>query len=220
MISPPLQTIDPRTICLAIPCHTGRVDVLCANGVCNVIGTGRLANQPLWQYGGSDVRAVRNSIAHQFLNRTTAEWLVMIDDDIGFSVRDWDYLFEDEAGERAVVAEYLQKTAERRIAHFGLGFCRVHRSVFEALEQLTGEDGTPWVKQGMYCGQLLWDYYCNGVNAAGEYRGEDHGFWTLVRLADVQLRVERRTNLVHSGRGEWRYDAQELATVADDSGAN
>jgi hypothetical protein len=206
-----IQTIDPRTICLAIPCKTGLVDVMCMRGVCNLIGSGRLGNQPLFKYGGSNIGAVRNSIAHVFETQTQCEWLMMLDDDVGFSIEDWDLLFEDQAGELAVCAEYLQKIdGASTPAVFGLGFARVHRHVFERLRELTTDDGTPWVRQGIYAGTLMWDYFPQGVNAAGEYRQEDHGFWSLVHTAGVSVRMERRSHLKHSGRSTWTYDAAML----------
>jgi hypothetical protein len=215
-----IQTVDPRDICLAIPCKTGLIDVMCMRGVCNVIGTGRLGNQPLFEYGGSNVGAVRNRIADVFLNKTECNWLVMLDDDIGFTHEDWDLLFEDEGGELAVCAEYLQKIDGARIpAVFGLGFARVHRRVFELLTELTTSDGTPWVRQGIYAGTLLWDFFPQGVNAAGEYRQEDHGFWSLVHTAAVSIRMERRTRLQHSGRSTWRYDAATVDMPPHELGA-
>jgi hypothetical protein len=209
---PPLQTVDPRSICLSTPCKTGQLDVLHHVGVCNVIGTGRVANQPLIQFGGSNVGSVRNLIAHEFMTVTECEWLVMVDDDVGFRVTDWDYLFEDQAGELAVCAEYLQKIDGQKIpATFGLGFARVHRRVFELIQELQTHDGQPWCRQGIFAGKLLWDYFPQGVTASGEYRQEDHGFWSLVRLTGVSVRYERRTHLAHSGRSTWHYDADELA---------
>lgn len=216
-----LQQVDPRTICVAIPSKMSALDVMCVKGLCNVIGTGRLANQPMLLYGGSNIGAVRNMIAHQFMSKSDLEWLVMIDDDIGFGLEDWDLLWEDHGGELAVVAEYLQKIdGERRVAHFGCGFCRVHRRVFELLTQLTGHDGAPWVSQGIYSGVLLWEYFPQGVNAAGEYRQEDHGFWQLVRATEVPVRIETRTRLIHSGRSSWIYDhAQIQADLCELGGA-
>jgi hypothetical protein len=215
----PTQTTDPREIVVAVPCHTGRIDVLTANGLCNIIGTGRIANQPLWNYGGSNVGAVRNDILHTFLTLSDCQWLMMIDDDIGFTVDDWDLLWEDQAGELAVCAEYLQKIdGEKVAAQFGLGFARVHRTVFERLMAMTLEDGTPFLRQGYYAGKLLWEFFPQGVTVAGEYRQEDHGFWQLVRIAQVSVRIERRCKLAHSGRSTWRYDADELAAAdADES---
>ncbi len=205
------QTVDPREIVVAVPCHTGRIDVLTANGLCNIIGTGRVANQPLWNYGGSNVGAVRNMVAHSFLEKSPCQWLMLVDDDIGFTVQDWDLLWEDQAGEAAVCAEYLQKIDGQQVpAHFGLGFARVHRSVFESMIQLALEDGTPYLRQGYYAGVLLWEFFPQGVTAAGEYRQEDHGFWQLCRMAGVNVRVERRTKLKHSGRSTWTYDAEVL----------
>lgn len=213
-----LQKVDPRDICLAIPVHTGRIDVLTVNGVCNIIGTGRLANQPMFQYGGSNIGAVRASIAHEFLNRTACQWLMMLDDDVGFNVADWDVLWEDVAGEKAVCAEYLQKIdGQRVVAHFGLGFARIHRDVFLQMTELSTDDGQPWVRQGYYSGRLMWDFFPQGVASDGSYRQEDHGFWQLVRLTGLGVRVERRAHLTHNGRSSWRYDAGELAS--DDDGA-
>jgi len=214
-----IQTVDPRDICLAIPCKTGLVDVMCMRGVCNIIGTGRLANQPLFKFGGSNVGAVRNTIADWFLNKTQCNWLVMVDDDIGFTLADWDLLFEDEAGELAVCAEYLQKIDGAQVpAVFGLGFARVHRRVFELLIELTTSDGTPWVRQGIYAGSLVWDFFPQGVNVAGEYRQEDHGFWSLVHTAEVSIRMERRTHLQHSGRSTWTYDAATVDVPSHELG--
>lgn len=218
MIAPPaLQTVDPKTIILSTPCKTGLLDVLHHVGVCNVIGTGRVANQPLIQFGGSNIQSVRNLLVHEFMTRTTAEWLVMVDDDVGFRVTDWDYLWEDHAGELAVCAEYLQKIDGRKVpASFGLGFARVHRRVFELIQELTTNDGQAWARQGIFAGKLLWDYFPQGVTASGELRQEDHAFWELVRLTGVGVRVERRTRLAHSGRSTWHYDEAELDQAAAD----
>lgn len=210
----PLQAVDPRQIIIAVPCHSGRVDVLTANGLCNIIGTGRCANQPMWNYGGSNVAAVRNCIAHSFLNNATAEWLMFLDDDIGFTVQDWDLLWEDHGEDLAVCAEYLQKIDGQTVpARLGLGFARVHRSVFQILTELSMENGTPFLRQGYYSGKLMWDFFPQGVTASGEYRQEDHGFWFLCKLASISVRMETRTKLAHSGRSTWRYDASTLEHV-------
>jgi hypothetical protein len=196
------------------------MDVLTTNGLCNIIGTGRIANQPMFQFGGSNVGAVRNTIAHKFLNETRCSWLMMVDDDIGFTVTDWDALWDPDHAALAVCAEYLQKIdGQRVVAQMGLGFARVHRGVFESLTELTTSEGTPWLRQGYYAGSLMWDFFPQGVTAEGTYRQEDHGFWMLVRLADVPVTVERRTRLAHSGRSTWRYDADELRTLEDDDRA-
>ncbi len=215
-----LQKVDPRQIVLAMPCKTGQNDVMTTRGLCNVIGSGRLANQPLFNYGGSNVAAVRNKIAHEFLTRTSAEWLMMLDDDIGFTLDDWDYLWEDQHSELAVCAEYLQKIDGQQVpALFGLGFCRVHREVFERLIKLTDSTGQAWVRQGIYAGTLMYDFFPQGVNSAGEYRQEDHGFWTLVHLTQAPVRLERRGHLLHSGRSTWRYDSGALTKHVEDESA-
>jgi hypothetical protein len=217
---PKLQTVDPRDICLSVPCKTGLLDVLCVAGLCNVIGTGRLANQPLIQFGGSNVQTVRTMIVHEFMERTKAEWLVCVDDDIGFRTTDWDLLWEDQAGELAVCAEYLQKIDGQQVpAVWGLGFARIHRRVFELIQDLTTHDGQPWVRQGIFAGRLMWDYFPQGVTPAGELRQEDHAFWQLVRMTGVPVRLETRTRLAHSGRSTWHYDAEALARADEEQGA-
>lgn len=168
--------------------------------------------------GNSSISTARDIIVHQFLTRSTLDWLVWIDSDIRFTRRDWLYLMEDDGGELAVCAEYLRKTQDLslQVANFGLGFARIHRSVYERLEQLTRDDGEPRLLK--YRGQVpgessfqeLVEYHPIGVHPDGSRRNEDHGFWLMVSLAQISIRKETRTRLGHSGEFTWWYDKKQI----------
>jgi hypothetical protein len=170
--------------------------------------------------GDSSVSTARDHVVHQFLTRSTLEWLVWIDSDITFSMDDWAYLMEDQDGELAVCAEYLTKTQDLvlRVANFGLGFARIHRSVFEQLDQLTRDDGEPRLLR--YRGRLaapqehvieeFTEYHPIGIHPDGSRRNEDHGFWIMVRLAGIKIRIETRTKLGHTGPFTWWYDKEKM----------
>jgi hypothetical protein len=170
--------------------------------------------------GESSVSSARDYVAHYFLTRTDLDWLVWIDSDISFSRQDWAYLMEDQAGELAVCAEYLKKTQDLslQVANFGLGFARIHRSVFEKLQFLTRDDGEPRLLRyrgridikGEQCIEEMTEYHPIGVHPDGSRRHEDHGFWLMVRLAGVPLRIETRTRLGHTGPYTWWYDKEKM----------
>jgi len=171
--------------------------------------------------GNSSISTARDIVVHHFLTRTRFEWFVWIDSDIAFSRRDWAYLMEDQAGELAVCTEYLRKTQDLslQVANFGLGFARIHRSVFERLEELNRDDGEPRLLK--YRGQIISpqgerlfeemvEYHPIGIHPDGSRRNEDHGFWLMVRLAGIPIRIETRTKLGHSGDFTWWYDKDKM----------
>ncbi len=70
--------------------------------------------------------------------------------------------------------------------------------------------GTPRVWQASHHGRLFYDFYPSGAMLSaglphGDWKGEDHGFWTLCSLAGLVPRVERRTRLIHIGRKGYPY---------------
>jgi len=173
--------------------------------------------------GESSVSTARDYVAHYFLTRTRCEWLVWIDSDICFTRHDWRLLMEQQSDELAVCAEYLKKNEDLslEVANFGLGFARVHRSVFEALDNLTREpDGEPRLlryranvrgQNGNPPGlEEFVEYHPIGVLPDGSRRNEDHGFWLLVALAGIRIRKETRTKLGHTGQFTWWYDHEKL----------
>lgn len=109
------------------------------------------------------------------------------------------------APELAVTAEYARKTELREPIRFGMGFVRLHRSVFEKLDALKNEEGIPIIDQFMHQGRLVSDYFPAGTDGEGRRHGEDGAFWLRVRLAGITPRIETRTKLVHWGRQAYPY---------------
>jgi hypothetical protein len=155
-----------------------------------------------------------------------------------------------------VNAEYCYKDDELRPVKFGMGFTRIHRSVFRTLEALKhpenplasqyedvlkrleafgGDDdipmidadilevlrrsrpdpgGGPRLYQVTYKGKLCTDFFPSGplisqFVPSGEWKGEDHGFFTLAMLAGIVPRIETRTRLTHIGSKGFHYDGPE-----------
>lgn len=167
------------------------------------------------------------------------------------------------AADMLVCAEYVYKNDDLRPVTFGMGFVRIHRSVFETLQQLkydggsmvevrrdlleridgmryrSDEDGTlagldraradelygvleellatkqdtagqSRLWQCSHKGRLYHDYFPSGAIISqyvptAEWRGEDHGFFTLCHLAGIIPRIETRTRLLHIGRKGYPY---------------
>jgi len=118
--------------------------------------------------------------------------------------------------------------ALQALTHPDNGRVEIDRALWEALtENLDSEDlyarveairatmtsqaGTPRLWQASFKGRVFYDYYPSGplitTHLAGgsEWKGEDHGFWTLCHLAGLIPRIERRTRLVHIGRKGYPY---------------
>lgn len=238
--------IDPKTVLIATPTHDGKVEAGYAGGLAGAMAAG-YAGSVSFLMGNSDIGAARCHIAHQFL-QSPFEWLVCIDADIQFSVKDFGMLMSvapdiqvgadqewlrysrlgDKPGELissegvaqfqyapelAVCAEYARKTEGREPVRFGLGFARIHRSVFERLNALNHEDGTEAVEQFMHQGQLVREYYPMVTMGDGRRCGEDGGFWTLVRLAGITPRIEQTTRLIHWGRQAYPYLAPGMGSA-------
>jgi hypothetical protein len=206
--------IEPQSIFVATLSHSHQYEGLCMHGLVSCALAGRFTGEVFQENGHSDVQCARVRIARKFLE-SDCDWLMLVDADIGFRVIEWDLLWEDR-GELAVCAEYVKKDPRRYSrAHFGCGFMRVHRSVFETIKSWTWDDGRPLLQQATYDGELYDWYFPAGINVRGEYKGEDHGFWTLVSIVQVPARVETRANLIHVGKGFYAYEPGR----ADDAGA-
>lgn len=162
------------------------------------------------------------------------------------------------AADMLVCAEYVYKNDDLRPVRFGMGFVRIHRSVFETLQELKFDGGStvevrrdlldklrafvvdPEVETGYgppkemaqvarqlietaqdsagqsrlwqcsHKGRLYHDYFPTGAVISqyvptAEWRGEDHGFFTLCHLAGIIPRIETRTRLLHIGRKAYPY---------------
>jgi hypothetical protein len=154
-----------------------------------------------------------------------------------------------------VNAEYCYKDDELRPVKFGMGFTRIHRTVFRTLEALQhpenplakeydaalerlenlnrgvratsdvavpdevmevlrrsrpdpGGGGRLW--QTSWKGKLYFDFFPSGPLISqhvpgAEWKGEDHGFFSLAMIAGIVPRIETRTRLVHIGRKGYPY---------------
>lgn len=154
-----------------------------------------------------------------------------------------------------VCSEYSFKNDTLEPIKLGLGFTRIHRSVFDRLQNLvhdggptievqrhhfealkkmrdefrelndvdyprcmvedlldTADDkaGQPRLWQVSHKGRMYYDYYPSGpilsqFVPSAEWKGEDHGFFTLCMLAGIIPRIETRTRIVHFGRKGYPY---------------
>jgi len=155
------------------------------------------------------------------------------------------------AADVLVAAEYSFKNDTLEPVKLGMGFVRIHRSVFERLQQLkhdggstievrrdlferlqgihpgktghypraevdallaSAEDkaGQPRLWQVSHKGRMVYDYFPSGpllsqFVPSAEWKGEDHGFFTLCMLAGIIPRIETRTRLIHMGRKGYPY---------------
>lgn len=219
--------IDPATIFLGRPIYHGTTPEH-ERGVLELVAAQAIGAQYDHAHESS-VSTARDYVAHYFLTRTNCEWLAWIDADIAFNLQDWAYLTEVDAGELAVCAEYMKKTQDLspEVANFGMGFCLVHRSVYQKLDDLVREDGEPRLLRyragvtinGQRTIEEFVEYHPIGVLPDGSRRNEDHGFWLMVRLADIQIRKETRTKLGHTGPYTRWYDAERLEALKKKRGA-
>jgi hypothetical protein len=79
------------------------------------------------------------------------------------------------------------------------------------LDSVQDQASAPRLWQASHRGRVFYDYYPSGplinttVPGGSEWKGEDHGFWTLCHLAGLIPRIERRTRLLHIGRKAYPY---------------
>jgi hypothetical protein len=161
------------------------------------------------------------------------------------------------AADMLVVAEYAYKRDTCDPVKLGMGFVRIHRSVFETLQALEhpknplaaeydralaglekiftreydgalehaeildvlkrsrpdpGGGARLW--SGTRDGRVLWDYFPSGPMISqyvptAQWKGEDHGFFTLCHLAGIIPRIETRTRLTHIGRKGYVYEGPD-----------
>lgn len=203
-----MSSIDPATVALCTPTYDSKLGVLYVMGLTEVLANRALA-MPYFQAGCSHVGLARNRCAHWFL-KTPYQHLVFVDADIGFRLSDWMALLEDD-GSECVCAPYRKKDQREAIrVHMGLGFARISRPVFAALDALRDEAGADLLRRFRMDGEEWVDYFPSGVGMDAHWRGEDHGFWLLAKVTGAQVRIEERCRLVHSGEAHWVYRTEDF----------
>jgi len=196
--------ISREKVLVAIPVYDYKLDLRCVEGLFSCLP---YYHRPIFWSGMSNIALARNQIAHTFVEGLTSyEWLMMIDSDTGFTVEDWQLLWEGE--EQIVVAEYARKAIGEKPVQFGLGFTRVHRSVFEKMKELKQDDGSEKLGRFYHKGQMMVDYFPNGAIQSGRWIGEDQGFFMWAAYTESSVRIETRTKLKHIGRFEYGYPDQ------------
>lgn len=222
--------IDPQSVLIAIPAFDGRWESVTGAGLFE-IARAQMAVHLAKLDGNSNIALARNMVAHSFL-KSPCEWLVFIDADMGFTANDYAILMDwakdapppldpelhaaatqVSFGETnpdpvalLVSCEYARKVDNATPARMGLGFARIHRSVFEALDALTLESGEARIDSFMFQGQHVADYFLCGC-VEHRYMTEDTGFFSLCRMAGIHPRIEQRTKLVHVGKRIFPYFA-------------
>ncbi len=192
-------------VMVAIPSKESKLDVGLVNGLLKCLP---YFSQPLFLCGCSDPGLARTKIAHVFVEKAVEfDWIMMIDDDMIFTPEDWELLWEGD--ELIVCADYSKKFLGQRPTGTGLGFTRVHRSVFEKLKELKREDGSEMLERFYMEGEMMVDYFPSGTRLMPSRRlGEDQGFFMLCSMVTESMRWEKRTRLGHVGRFEFGYPNQ------------
>jgi hypothetical protein len=197
--------IPPRDkVLVCIPTLDRRIDVGLLGGLLQCL---HLFHHPYIWGGMSDIALARNHIAHKFVEHDTEfDWMMCIDSDIEFDISDWELLWEGD--EDIVTAVYSKKVIGEPPAQFGLGFTRIHRSVFEKMKELKNPDGTEMVPRFYDKGQIHLGYYTTGPNSDARWVGEDKSFFFRASLTDATYRLETRTRLRHIGYFAYHYPEQ------------
>lgn len=207
--------IDPAKVVIITPTHDGNV---CSGYAGALSSSAGLYGAISFVTGNSNIALARNCQAGAFLTQTRFDWLLSIDADIQWSRRDLELLFEGD--EQIVCAEYAKKDlTSNRPAQFGMGFVRIHRSVFEFIRSLTSDDniqagpGAPMVGSFIWQSMILEDFFPTGPALNGHFLGEDQGFFHLVHMAGITPRIEKRTSLVHWGRFGYHYTPVDVDRI-------
>jgi len=233
--------LDPRTILIAMPCHDGRVMSETAGSIIAVGGKYAAVSMPAEVSNVSLVRnqIASNFLASKFewmvcidsdIAFSVEDWSFLmqpidqesVDVDHPEPTRlqvpqivgrypDGRPMIEEGPADMLVRAEYPYKDDTLTPITYGMGFVRIHRSVFERLKRLTDKSGEARLWSMMHKGIELYDFFPSGplihhLVPTAEWKGEDAGFFTLCMLAGIIPRQETRTRLTHIGRKGYHYE--------------
>lgn len=190
---------QPQRILLAMPCGDGRICAQTMMSVLSIMAPSEGQIQPYWHLFDSNIAHCRNAIAHYFLTRTECDTLFFLDSDIVFTNQDFACMLEGD--EQVVIAPYARKIMGMSPTGFGMGFCRIHRSVFDTLNALTDEEGGEGLGRYYIEGQgVATHFFYTGASTDARWFGEDTGFWHFCALNRITTRFETRTKLGHVGQ--------------------
>jgi hypothetical protein len=210
----------PMRVMLGLPCGDHKTDTEVQMSQTAVLAATGGSVQPYWLNGNSNVLQVRNLVAHYFLYNTQCDTLVFWDNDIVATLEDFRYLMEGE--EQIVIAPYSRKEFGREPVGFGMGFCRIHRSVFEGLNAWTDEQGEEvlgrYYQTEVPPQSIATHFFYSGPSPEARWYGEDTGFWHFCARRGFTQRLERRTRLGHIGRCKYGYPDQIPANVVPSRG--
>jgi hypothetical protein len=196
--------IPINDIFIGVPCIDRRIDCETAIGVFNC---NRLYGaEHYFHMGISEVSLARNIVTQKFL-KSDKNWFVLWDSDIIASNNDFTLLWD--SPDDISTAPYARKIPGKPPAMFGLGFTRVHRRVFEKINELQNEDGTEIAARFYMDGEIHTHFYPNGVTGDSRWLGEDRAFFTLCAMTGISYRLERRCCLQHAGVFLYGYPYQD-----------
>lgn len=155
--------------------------------------------------GQSHVGMARELLFNTVLD-SPFEWMVCIDADIGFHLRDMEKLLTLEHDrDYAVNGVYAKKQESEEAVIQGLGFARIHRCVLEAI-------ATHCPLKFDHEGRERQQFCLQGVTGNRRMMCEDVGFWYLCSLVGVKPRLLYDLHLKHFGgrRGYQLSDEMRL----------
>lgn len=202
------MTVDatPNKILLAIPCGDGRIWAETVMSIIPILAASEGRIQPFWSIGDSNIAHCRNSMVHFFLTQTDCDTLFWLDSDIVFTPQDFAYMLEGD--EQIVIAPYARKVFGMQPTGFGMGFCRIHRSVYTTLNEAVDEEGQEACQRYYLNGEVATHFHFTGASTDARWFGEDTGFWHFCALKQMTQRLERRTRLGHIGLFKYEYPNQ------------
>jgi hypothetical protein len=233
--------LDPRTIHIAMPCHDGRVMSETCGSIVGVGGRFAALSMPAEVSNVSLVRnqIASNFLASPFqwmvcvdsdIAFSTADWGYLmqpidqesVDVDHPEPTRvECDQISGRDAYGKPIIVRQVADLLVRAPYPFkddtctpimhGMGFVRIHRSVFERLKNLTDRSGQARLWSMLHKGIELYDFFPSGplihhLVPTADWKGEDVGFFTLCILAGIIPRMETRTRLTHIGRKGYHYE--------------
>jgi hypothetical protein len=199
----------PVKVMLGLPCADHKMYCETVMSIIAILAASGGAVQPFWLQGNSNVAAARNLVVHYFLYSTDCDTLFFWDNDIVASAQDFAYVMEGD--EQVVIAPYARKEMGREPVGFGMGFCRIHRSVFDALNDWKSEDGEEVLGryyQTELAAPIATHFFYTGASPEARWYGEDTGFWHFCARNGITQRLERRTRLGHIGLHKYGYPDQ------------